>query len=113
VLQIEGFSDVLLTVIRAVLPQILSPPIKSHRVATALAMFARSLRNSRKGQPYRRALYWGGGVLLGSKRFSDEQLFSAVTGLAGDVGQTLDSDSPLSILSPSAVTEAVVVSDHS
>jgi hypothetical protein len=70
---------------------------------------ARALRNGRMEQPYRRASYWGGGVLLGSRRFSEEQLFAAVAVLSGNVGLDLNSDVPFTVLSPTAAADAVQV----
>jgi hypothetical protein len=69
---------------------------------------AQTLRNGRKDQPYRRASYWGN-VLLSSRRFSEQQLFTAISDLTGDAEITLNSDTPLRIETPAAIVAAVQV----
>lgn len=103
-ISIEGYSAVVPAVLEALMVQLLAPSILPARVAMALDSAARDIRNARKEQPYRRAAYWGGSVLLGARRHSQARLYAAIEALAGgSVGSSAD----ITVANVTALAEVV------
>jgi hypothetical protein len=108
----EGYTQVLPRVLDAMLPALANATVLAPRVTSDLKLMVAGLRNARKDQPYRRALYYLE-LLTKSRRFTAEQLLTAAADVGGvqlpasGVAGFYDPTSSFTVANPTALAQAV------
>jgi hypothetical protein len=108
----EGYTQVLPRVLEAMLPALANASVLAPRVTSDLKLMVAGLRNARKDQPYRRALYYLE-LLTKSRRFTAEQLLAAAADVGGvqlpasGVAGFYDPTSSFTVANPAALAQAV------
>jgi secreted Zn-dependent insulinase-like peptidase len=109
VIDADGYTPTVAAILDSLLPRLLAPgaALQADRVAARLSLVVESLRNAAFDQPYRRAAATYG-RMVGSVRWTEEQLLAAADELAGVAAGTAASrEADFSVSDPAALLARV------